>query len=56
MENLESILAHHPFFEGLDARYVQLVAGCGSNAKFDAGEFLFREGQEIGRASCRERV
>ena len=46
MENLESILAHHPFFEGLDARYVQLVAGCGSNAKFDAGEFLFREGQE----------
>lgn len=46
MENLEQILAHHPFFQGLEPRYVQLVAGCGSNVKFEAGEFLFKEGQE----------
>jgi CRP-like cAMP-binding protein len=46
MENLEQILAHHPFFQGLDARYVRLVAGCGSNVKFDADAFLFREGEE----------
>jgi CRP-like cAMP-binding protein len=46
MENLEHILARHPFFQGLDARYVQLVAGCGSNVKFDADTFLFREGAE----------
>jgi CRP-like cAMP-binding protein len=46
MENLEQILAHHPFFQGLDERYIQLVAGCGSNVKFEAGEFLFKEGEE----------
>jgi CRP-like cAMP-binding protein len=46
MENLEQILAHHPFFQGLEERYIQLVAGCGSNVKFEAGEFLFKEGEE----------
>ena len=46
MENLESILAQHPFFEGLDKRYLELVAGCASNVRFDADRFLFRDGQE----------
>jgi CRP-like cAMP-binding protein len=46
MENLEQIIAHHPFFQGLESHYVKLVAGCGSNVKFDAGEFLFKEGAE----------
>lgn len=46
MENLEHVLEHHPFFQGLEPRYVKLVAGCGSNVKFDAGEFLFKEGEE----------
>jgi len=46
MENLEQILEHHPFFKGLEPKYVKLVAGCGSNVKFEAGEFLFKEGEE----------
>ena len=46
METLEPILAEHPFFAGLEPRYLQLVAGCASNVRFDAGQFIFREGEE----------
>lgn len=46
MENLERILSEHPFLQGLETRYIQLVSGCASNVRFDAGQFLFREGEE----------
>jgi CRP-like cAMP-binding protein len=46
METLERILAEHPFFKGLETPYLQLVVGCASNVRFDAGEFIFREGEE----------
>jgi CRP-like cAMP-binding protein len=46
METLEGILAEHPFFSGLDPRYLQLAVGCASNVRFNAGEFIFREGEE----------
>jgi CRP-like cAMP-binding protein len=46
METLERILAEHPFFRGLDPRYLKLAAGCASNVRFDAGQFIFREGEE----------
>jgi CRP-like cAMP-binding protein len=44
MESIERILAEHPFFEDLDPRYIQMIAGCASEASFKAGEFIFREG------------
>lgn len=46
METLEPILAKHPFFTGLDKRYLELITGCASNVRFGAGEYLFREGEE----------
>ncbi|MBL8152598.1 MAG: cyclic nucleotide-binding domain-containing protein [Anaerolineae bacterium] len=46
METLESILSKHPFFEGLAKPYLELVIGCASNARFNKGEYLFREGEE----------
>ena len=46
METLEPILAAHPFFKGLPQEYVRLLVGCASNVKFDAGEFISREGEE----------
>jgi len=46
MENLESILKEHPFFEGLLNKHIEFIVGCASNARFKTGEFLFREGQE----------
>jgi CRP/FNR family cyclic AMP-dependent transcriptional regulator len=46
METLEPILAEHPFIKGLEPHHVQLIVGCASNMRFDAGQFLFREGEE----------
>lgn len=44
MEGLERIIREHPFFKGLDARFVTLVVGCARNVRFEAGEYLFRDG------------
>lgn len=44
METLERIIAEHPFFEGLDAPYMQLLVGCASNVRFEAGTYIFKEG------------
>lgn len=46
METLEPILAEHPFFKGLKPEYLQLVTGCASNVRFDAGTYIFREDEE----------
>ncbi len=46
METLEPILAAHPFLQGLEPRYIQLIVGCASNVRFNPGQFLFREGEE----------
>jgi CRP-like cAMP-binding protein len=45
IHNLESILAEHPFFAGLDKEYLAIIAGCAKNVTFKAGESIFREGQ-----------
>jgi CRP-like cAMP-binding protein len=44
MENLEHILAQHPFFAGFSAEHSRLVTGCARNHRYDAGKYLFREG------------
>ena len=46
MRTLEGILAEHPFFNGWEPRYLQLAVGCASNVRFNAGEFVFQEGEE----------
>jgi CRP-like cAMP-binding protein len=46
METLERIIADHPFFAGLDQQYLDLLAGCASNQRFEAGTYIFREGGE----------
>ncbi len=46
MQTLEPILAEHPFFKGLKPEYLQLITGCASNVRFDAGTYIFREGEE----------
>ena len=46
METLERTLARHPFFEGLEPEYLRLLTGCASNARFEAGAYIFREGEE----------
>src|SRR4029079_15717021 len=42
---LEEILAQVPFFEGMAEDEIALIAGCGRNVHFDAGETMFRQGE-----------
>jgi CRP/FNR family cyclic AMP-dependent transcriptional regulator len=46
VETLEPILAKLPFFKGLDKRYLELLVGCASNARYNTGEYLYQEGKE----------
>ena len=46
METLERIIAEHPFFAGLESYYTNLLTGCASNVRFDAGTYIFKEGEE----------
>ncbi|MGA2146803.1 MAG: Crp/Fnr family transcriptional regulator, partial [Bryobacteraceae bacterium] len=46
METLERIVAEHPFFAGLEEQYLQLLAGCASNVRFEGGKYILREGEE----------
>jgi CRP-like cAMP-binding protein len=46
MKTLESIVAEHPFFEGLNQSYLALISGCAFNMVTRSGEFLFREGED----------
>jgi CRP/FNR family cyclic AMP-dependent transcriptional regulator len=46
MQDLQPLLATHPFFAGLDPEALATVVGCASNVKFDAGQPVFKEGAE----------
>ncbi len=46
MENLDPLLAEHPFIKGLTPAQVAAVAGCARNERFEPGRYLFREGEE----------
>jgi CRP-like cAMP-binding protein len=49
MEGLERIVSEHRFFAGLNQEFVDLVTGCCMNVRFDAGQFLLREGEAADR-------
>ena len=46
METIERLLAEHPVFRGLDAKYVALISGCASNVRFNEGEIIQQDGDE----------
>ena len=46
MQTLEPILAQQPFLQNLDPEHLQLLVGCASNIRYEAGQFLLREGEE----------
>jgi len=45
MEGLERIVREHPFFSGLEDSFLKLVCGCTKNVRFEAGQYLFHEGE-----------
>lgn len=46
IQTLEPVLKEHPFFKDLEPSYIRLITECASNVRFDAGEYIFREGEE----------
>jgi CRP/FNR family cyclic AMP-dependent transcriptional regulator len=46
METIETALQDVPLFRGLTPPELELIAGCGSNVRFQEGELLFRDGAE----------
>ena len=46
MQTLDELIVESPVFEGLGAPELALIAGCASNVVFDAGDRLFREGDQ----------
>ncbi len=46
---LQEILSGHRFFADLDPALCALVAGCGRNVRFEAGDYLFHEGEPADR-------
>ncbi|MEZ5832683.1 MAG: cyclic nucleotide-binding domain-containing protein [Dongiaceae bacterium] len=46
---LAQIVKEHRFFTGLDEAHCKLVCGCAQNVRFEAGQYLFHEGQSADR-------
>jgi CRP/FNR family transcriptional regulator, cyclic AMP receptor protein len=49
MQTLEAVLAEHAFLRGLAHDDLQLIAGCGSNVRFQGGAYIFHEGDPSDR-------
>jgi CRP-like cAMP-binding protein len=48
-KTLEPILSGLPVFTGMKPEHLALMAGCASNARFEAGEFVGRQGEPADR-------
>ena len=48
-ETMEELLGSYPFFTGLSADAVRLMAGCASNMHFSADDYIFNEGEDASR-------
>jgi len=46
MEDIQAIIAEHPFFVGVDPAFLCEIIGFASNVKFEAGSYIFKEGDQ----------
>ncbi len=46
MRTLDALITESPVFADLAPAHLELIAGCAKNAGFDAGDRLFKEGDE----------
>jgi CRP/FNR family transcriptional regulator, cyclic AMP receptor protein len=44
IQSIDDVLATLPTFAGLEPDQLELIAGCGQNTGFEAGEYMAREG------------
>ncbi len=49
MEDLKRYLVEHPFLSGMSPKHIDLITGCASNVRFDAGQYLDRAGELANR-------
>lgn len=49
MEGIKRIIQEHPFFAGIEEGFCELVCGCAKNVRFEAGQYLFHEGEPADR-------
>jgi len=49
IETMEQVLGSYPFFGGLSAGAVRLMAGCASNVHVQADDYIFNEGEAASR-------
>lgn len=52
MEDLQSIIREHLFFQGMNQCYIKLLSGCAKNVRFEKEEFIFREGEHADTFYC----
>ncbi|WP_036502930.1 Crp/Fnr family transcriptional regulator [Nitrosococcus oceani] len=46
LTDTRALLAEAPFFDGMEDKYLDLLAGCGKVVYFNEGDFLLKEGEE----------
>jgi CRP/FNR family transcriptional regulator, cyclic AMP receptor protein len=46
MRTLDALITDSPVFQGLAPEWLELIAGCAKNVGFDAGDRLFKEGDD----------
>lgn len=46
MHRLDALLAEQAFFKEMDQRALDTIAGCASNVRFAADEWIFHEGED----------
>lgn len=44
--SIDELLSEHPFFDGMQPEWLELVAGCGVNVAYPPGATIAREGDE----------
>jgi CRP/FNR family transcriptional regulator, cyclic AMP receptor protein len=44
MKTMEVLVGELPAFVGLDPAHLELIAGCATNSRFAAGDYIFKEG------------
>ena len=49
METLKEMIVKHPFLNGLNPQYFDLLQKCAGLERFEAGQLIFKEGQEADR-------
>lgn len=49
MKSIADLLTEVPAFVGLSEQHRELIVGCGENVIFEAGEYVFREGEPANR-------